>query len=483
MFLSTPSSSRPTALIRLHQAFDVLCGLVVLLAVFAAANSSRMPDGLGQFLALRVTIKNCVLLFFLLSGWVTLLKLFGVYRLEQYRSILRGTTRHLGACSVAALLALAFPLSSSSGAISGSIIAWYWIGLATSGIVGRLATSYLMMRLPSLAKWRRNILIVGSGPRAASLCAEIEEVRGSPNRVIGFMDKEMYEPAPECVRERYAGKLEDLEQFLMRQVVDQVLIALPIRSCYDQIQLSIEICERVGVKVDYLSDPFRVSLSRPEQAMEGRVSVVSLKTAQDDPAAVFAKRCMDVAGALTGIVLFSPLMLIAAVGIKLTSKGPILFSQERYGVNKRTFRMYKFRTMVTNAEALQASLESLNEAAGPVFKIRQDPRVTRFGRYLRKTSIDELPQFFNVLAGDMSLVGPRPLPGRDVSQFNQGWLMRRFSVKPGLTCLWQISGRSNTSFEHWIAQDLEYIDTWSFALDLKILARTLPAVVKGSGAM
>jgi lipopolysaccharide/colanic/teichoic acid biosynthesis glycosyltransferase len=145
--------------------------------------------------------------------------------------------------------------------------------------------------------------------------------------------------------------------------------------------------------------------------------------------------------------------------------------------------MLKFRTMVVDAESLQEALEKKNEASGPVFKMKQDPRVTPLGRFLRKTSLDELPQLFNVLLGDMSLVGPRPLPRRDVSRFEDSWLMRRFSVKPGLTCLWQVNGRSNTSFDHWIAQDLEYIDRWSLRLDLEILVRTVPAVVRGSGAM
>jgi lipopolysaccharide/colanic/teichoic acid biosynthesis glycosyltransferase len=144
--------------------------------------------------------------------------------------------------------------------------------------------------------------------------------------------------------------------------------------------------------------------------------------------------------------------------------------------------MYKFRTMVTNAEALQATLESRNEAAGPVFKIKHDPRITRVGRFLRKTSLDELPQLFNVLKGDMSLVGPRPLPTRDVRRFAESWLMRRFSVYPGLTCLWQISGRSNLSFHDWVRLDLDYIDRWSLGLDMRILARTVPAVLKGTGA-
>ncbi len=175
-------------------------------------------------------------------------------------------------------------------------------------------------------------------------------------------------------------------------------------------------------------------------------------------------------------------MLAAAAAIKMTSAGPILFTQERFGFNRRRLRMYKFRTMVIDAEARQAELEPLNQAKGPVFKIRNDPRVTRVGRFLRKTSIDELPQLLNVLKGEMSLVGPRPLPVRDVSRFTEASLMRRFSAKPGLTCLWQVSGRSDTSFDRWIEQDLEYIDQWSLALDLQILAKTVPVVMKGSGA-
>ena len=175
-------------------------------------------------------------------------------------------------------------------------------------------------------------------------------------------------------------------------------------------------------------------------------------------------------------------MIVIAALIRLTSSGPALFTQERYGLNKRRFRMYKFRTMVTNAEELQAKLESQNEAQGPVFKIRNDPRITPIGRILRKTSLDELPQFLNVLRGQMSLVGPRPLPKRDVARFDDASLMRRFSVKPGLTCLWQISGRSDTSFDRWIQLDLQYIDKWSLALDFKVLVQTVPAVLLKRGA-
>ncbi len=160
----------------------------------------------------------------------------------------------------------------------------------------------------------------------------------------------------------------------------------------------------------------------------------------------------------------------------------MFFAQERYGYMKRRFRMLKFRTMVENAEALQIELEVQNEASGPVFKIRNDPRITPVGRFLRRSSLDELPQLWHVLTGEMSLVGPRPLPVRDVGHFEEPWLMRRFSMRPGLTCLWQISGRSDLGFDRWIALDLEYIDRWSLWLDLEILLQTVPAVLRGRGA-
>jgi exopolysaccharide biosynthesis polyprenyl glycosylphosphotransferase len=194
------------------------------------------------------------------------------------------------------------------------------------------------------------------------------------------------------------------------------------------------------------------------------------------------KRTLDVSLSLLAMLLLSPLFLLATLIVKLTSPGPGFFVQERVGLNKRRFRLYKFRTMVADAAERQREIEHLNEASGAVFKIRNDPRLTPVGKFLRKTSIDELPQLFNVLKGDMSLVGPRPLPVRDYQGFDQDWQRRRFCVRPGITCLWQINGRSSTPFEKWMELDMEYIDHWSLGLDLKILAKTIPAVIKGAGA-
>jgi exopolysaccharide biosynthesis polyprenyl glycosylphosphotransferase len=232
----------------------------------------------------------------------------------------------------------------------------------------------------------------------------------------------------------------------------------------------------------YPADIFDTSLARPRIDDAGRVMpCVQLRVVADGPALV-VKRAIDIAGAAFALVLFSPLMIAAAVAVKLTSPGPVIYAQERFGLNRRRFRMLKFRTMVQNADRLQAALESKNEAQGPVFKIARDPRITPVGRWLRRTSIDELPQLFNVLAGDMSLIGPRPLPLRDVALFTRSADMRRFSVRPGITGLWQVSGRSTLGFDHWITLDLHYIDHWSLPLDFTILARTIPAVIRGTGA-
>jgi exopolysaccharide biosynthesis polyprenyl glycosylphosphotransferase len=194
------------------------------------------------------------------------------------------------------------------------------------------------------------------------------------------------------------------------------------------------------------------------------------------------KRVMDVVISAVALIILAPLFLITAIVIRWDSQGPVFFVQERVGLNKRRFRLYKLRTMMADAEEKQREIEHLNEASGAVFKIRDDPRLTPVGKFLRKASIDELPQLFNVLKGDMSLVGPRPLPVRDYQRFDQDWQRRRFSVRPGITCLWQINGRSSTPFEKWMELDMEYIDHWSLGLDLKILAKTIPAILKGSGA-
>jgi len=234
--------------------------------------------------------------------------------------------------------------------------------------------------------------------------------------------------------------------------------------------------------VHLLSDsfPHKLARSRPWE-FEG-TPLLSLHSAPPLTWKTEVKRLIDIM--VSGLLLFFllPFLILVALAIKLDSEGPILFVQNRVGFNKRRFRMYKFRTMRTDAEARIEELEHLNEKTGPIFKIKNDPRITRLGKWLRRTSVDELPQLANVLLGDMSVVGPRPLSVLDALRMEEAWQKRRFSVKPGLTCLWQVSGRSNLSFEQWMQLDLDYIDSWSLVLDWQILLRTIPAILTARGA-
>jgi exopolysaccharide biosynthesis polyprenyl glycosylphosphotransferase len=371
-----------------------------------------------------------------------------------------------------------FPLASSTGAVQPGTVA----GFVAVTVVGLALLRWLvwLAAAPAPAAAVRNVLIVGSGPRALRLYRELYRHAGGGVHVYGFVDSPDHEPAEDIAR-RMLGTLDELEDILVRHVIDDVLITLPIKSHYEEIQDSIALCERLGVRAAYLADVFQSSLGRPTYESTGQFQVVRMHVVTDDHR-LLIKRAIDLVSCAIGVLCFAPLMIVIAIAIKVTSSGPIIFKQERFGLNKRRFAMYKFRTMVANAELLQAELEAHNEATGPVFKIRDDPRVTRLGKLLRRTSLDELPQLFNVLRGDMSLVGPRPLPVRDVHRFSESWLMRRFSVPPGITGLWQISGRSDLGFDRWVALDLDYIDGWSLGLDFRILAMTLPAVIRGRGA-
>jgi len=258
--------------------------------------------------------------------------------------------------------------------------------------------------------------------------------------------------------------------------------------CFSRMELSlvqkaIEACEVEGVEAWLNADFIRTSVARPTYEVLAGKPMLVFRATPEISWALLTKSLIDRVGALLAIIVSSPVLMITAVAIKLTSPGPIIFRQQRAGLHGRAFTMLKFRSMSENAEQLRHELERINEMKGPVFKVSHDPRVTRLGRFLRKTSLDELPQLFNVLRGEMSLVGPRPLPTYEVNKFDKTSYRRRLSMKPGITCLWQIRGRNRVvSFDEWVAMDLEYIDNWSLALDLWILVRTIPAVLLARGA-
>ncbi len=472
-----PGPRHATVPVQVWATLDTVVALGVLVAALVLPNVGVLAGGIEAFLALRITVKNLLLLIGFVMAWPLLFHACGLYGNRAKYTWNEEVVQVFKACVIGSLWALAFALTSESGSFGLGAVAYFCGGTIGATLLARGAVRALTQ---AMVPNERKVIIVGSGPRALRLHEHLKSGEHGCE-VLGFVDTDV-QPALTAHGWLPMGGLEELERILMRQVVDEVLVALPIRTHYEDIQRAIETCERAGVQATFLVDVFQSTLSRPRlRAQAGPVTLLTMLTVPDDYRLV-VKRGFDLVGGALVLVLLSPVMLSAALLVRLTSPGPVLFIQERYGLNKRRFRMFKFRSMVVDAEARQRDLESQNEQAGPIFKIKNDPRLTPIGRWLRRTSIDELPQLFNVLRGDMSLVGPRPMSLRDVGLFSEAWLMRRFSVRPGITGLWQVSGRSNLSFEDWVALDLKYIDEWSLALDLVVLLRTLPAVLRATGA-
>jgi exopolysaccharide biosynthesis polyprenyl glycosylphosphotransferase len=274
----------------------------------------------------------------------------------------------------------------------------------------------------------------------------------------------------------------ELESILAQEPVDEVFITLARDKYGHLVETIVRLCAEQGILVRMQTALFELRSARWHVEELDGMPIVTIWSGLPDGWPLLVKRLIDICGSAVLLLIMIPLFMLVAVLIKLDSPGPVFFWQERIGLNKRRFRLLKFRTMVEGAEKQQQMLEHLNEADGPVFKIKDDPRITHIGKFLRCFSIDELPQLFNVLHGEMSLVGPRPLPVRDIELIDAPWHKRRLSVKPGITCLWQVNGRSNVGFDDWVRMDLEYIDTWSLGLDMKILVKTILAVLRGVGA-
>ncbi len=463
---------------------DALAVVAALTLVVFFVHAPPFPHGVGEFLAMRVTMRNTLAVAVVAAWATTVLGLVGAYDLARAPNAAELFANTLAGCAVAALPVILlvpdrgrwFPLAPGLLFAAGT----------AAGVLTCRAAAYAARRV---RRPEVRVVIAGTGPRAQSLWTRLQSDRTVAYQLLAVADT----PEALLARRDLPGVFADapggvagvavsrLDEYLMHTVVDEVFVALPHRSRFGEVHDVLRSCERAGVHAHYLTDAVASTIARPRPSNSGGYPTVSLHVVPDGSALV-VKRAIDIAGATVGLVLLAPVLLAVAVAVRCTSRGPVFFTQERYGYRKRRFRMMKFRTMVADAERHQAALEAQNEAAGPVFKIARDPRLTRVGAFLRRSSLDELPQLWNVLRGEMSLVGPRPLPTRDVSRFAEPWLMRRFSVRPGLTCLWQISGRSNVGFDEWVSLDLRYIDEWSIGLDLRILFQTLPAVLSGRGA-
>lgn len=325
------------------------------------------------------------------------------------------------------------------------------------------------------------ILIIGSRGRARELVTALREKMVMGVKIVGFIDPDPSRIGAKVMDIPVIGTVENTHECLKNNVIDEVIIAIP-RSLLDDAEPIVMACEEEGIRLRFMADVFNVQVARMSLTEIKGIPLLTMEPVAQDPQQLLAKRVLDVTCTLLALPFLVPLFCVVALLIKFDSPGPVFFVQPRVGMRKHVFPMFKFRSMRVDAEEKLKEIEHLNEADGPIFKIKNDPRVTRIGRFLRKTSIDELPQLINVLRGEMSLVGPRPMSLRDVDLFERGVQRKRFSVQPGLTCIWQVSGRSNLPFEKWLELDLQYIDTWSFWLDIKILLKTIPAVLKSRGA-
>ncbi|HNR29918.1 MAG TPA: sugar transferase [Candidatus Hydrogenedentes bacterium] len=368
-------------------------------------------------------------------------------------------------------------------ALQRAFLLWFTGGAFVVLALFRSLVQVFLWRLRARGRNTTQVIVIGANPRTKELLRTIHDNPHFGYHVVGILEDE-----PDRCRmlEEFniplLGKFESLEQVLTRHVVDEVFIGLPVSSRYETIQSMAYLCEGVGVGVRLIADLFPLRLATSRFQKLENIPILALTSIPENQAQLLLQRATDIIVSGLALLALSPLLILAAIVIKLDSRGPVFFLQERVGQNQRRFKMVKFRSMVINAEQLRRQVEKLNEAEGPIFKVRRDPRLTRVGRFIRKYSIDELPQLLNVLAGHMSLVGPRPPLPHEVAQYS--WNQRRrLSVKPGMTGLSQVRGRSDLSFRETVDLDLAYIDQWSLWLVFRILLQTIPAVLRGRGAM
>jgi exopolysaccharide biosynthesis polyprenyl glycosylphosphotransferase len=464
-----------------HRKARVLFGLsdVVLVAAgFEAAYQTRVLLHLERAFYLMPERKALVLAV-ALAAWVTVALWLDIYdKLETAhpRVILRDTARQ---CAYGALVLVVFEYAvrlELSRFFLAVFAGYSWVLL----LLFRLTAGRVVGVMRREFAAPHYVMVVGTGERAIRMARGLEQSSEYGVRLRGFLSERHDAPSEITLRAPYQVlPIADLPAILRQHVVDEVIFAVGTESLAELEEVFL-LCDEEGVRTRVAVDFFPHVNSTLSLERLGNTPFLTFSAAPYDEIRLLAKRAIDLLLAAAGLLVLAPLMAAIVVAIRLTSPGPAIFRQVRCGLNGRLFVFYKFRSMVDHAEEMKKDLEHLN-VRDTVFKIPHDPRLTPLGRYLRKFSIDEWPQLWNVVLGDMSLVGPRPAVPSEVERY-QRWQRRRLRMRPGLTCLWAISGRDNVDFETWMKLDMQYIDTWSLALDWKILLQTIPRVLTGRGA-
>lgn len=475
-------SFRRQFLLSAFRAADVaVMALAFTLALLASAQRTSMD--FEQFLTVRIKFSNILLFLGFAFMWHLIFISQGLYRSRRIGLIKVECWEVTKAVVLGTLLLSAATLFFKISAINRTFLATFFAVVLVATLAMRSGLRIVLGGVRQKGHNLRNTIIVGCGRRGTQIGRQLRNRPDLGYLLLGYVDDI---PAPECPlhsgKEKLLGQLNDFDQILRTEKIDEVFIALPIRVFYEKVAELIKTSEELGVVVRIPAGLLGWHLANSAIDYLDENPFLTLKNGQESSPSLIIKRLLDVVGSAVALIVHLPIIAIIAVAIKLDSQGPVFFVQDRVGLALKKFHLIKFRTMVADAEERIKELEEKNEVHGAAFKMRNDPRMTRIGRILRKLSLDELPQFFNVLTGDMSLVGPRPLPLRDVERFNEQWQKRRFRVKPGLTCLWQVNGRHEISFENWMEMDLQYIDNWSLKLDFEIMMKTIPAVLRGSGA-
>jgi exopolysaccharide biosynthesis polyprenyl glycosylphosphotransferase len=411
--------------------------------------------------------------------WFPCLQLSGCYRSQRLSKIGETVTRLLTGHSLAALFLLAVLFLEKGEMFSRIFVTLFLIISGSFLLAERIALKLVSTRMRKNGFNIRYILMIGTGLTAMKLSEYAEKHAEVGWHILGYLKVPGEPGKPLIDSEKIMGDTGRLQLLLETEEIDEVIFTVDPSKLgnFDDLLQS---CEEVGVSARVISDYFTVRCAKiVSDDLFGFPSLL-FSTTPTNSTHLAIKRCIDIVGSAVGIILLIPLFVVTAAAIKIESTGPVLFKQVRVGLHGRRFYCSKFRSMTVDAEARRVALEAMNEQTGPVFKIRNDPRITRVGRIIRKFSIDELPQLFNVLRGDMSLVGIRPPLPPEVERYDR-WQRRRLSMKPGITCLWQVNGRNQVAFDEWMRMDLKYIDNWSLKFDFLILLKTIPAVLKGSG--
>jgi exopolysaccharide biosynthesis polyprenyl glycosylphosphotransferase len=418
--------------------------------------------------------------------WIGAGLALGIYREIHEEELRRAFLDPIRVGLISTTLLFAFIFAFKLEYISRLLLGFYAVADLAAMILFRLAARGLSAPLRRAFGGFRHFLLVGDTPQAVEIARMLEANENRGLRLLGFArvhpgaglkaqlnESRLRHPYP-------VYDLSQLPELLHRHVIDEVIFAVS-KEELERLEETFLRCEEEGVKTRVLLSFFPHVISRVCLERLQDMPLLTFSTTPENEDLLLLKRMVDFAMALALLLVLSPVFLVLALLIKLTSKGPVLYRQTRCGLGGRRFTLYKFRSMQPDADLRREELEALNQVDGPVFKIKDDPRCTPVGRFMRKFSLDELPQLVNVLKGEMSLVGPRPPLPEEVEKY-EPWQRRRLRMPPGLTCLWALEGRSQLSFRRWMELDLEYIANWSFALDWKILLKTIPVVLLGRGA-